>query len=424
MLCYMINLIGKNQDYTRKAKNIIKKYGDKEIQMLRIHRTPLSKFLMGTLNIFTLGDFTKKFKNTPYDELFHLRVDMFFEGSKVVSLEKNEVITFTEKPKSSEKASMMNVELQEKPTLNELLAKTQQSMGNKYFVYSAKSNNCQDFILAVFRSNGLLTKEREDFIKQDTKSLFTPKSRKLANTITDVAAKAKTLVGGGNKKSNDEYIMIDKNAFMKDMEELVDKHTKTMEGAGLAGELAKLTLKDAVSKKSKGEKSFFEKSNKDKAKEFKMAGKVLENAPYKISGALERTKKKVFGKGVDAVKLQEESVSAPKKKRGKLKKGSEEAKAWGRMMAEKRKQKRIGGKDSLPKKTIKGAGVKEDAEMYAKNPLLAGFDAGTRIAPILAGENPKSKKNRAIQQDINRNERKAVKEIGKYINPVTLVGLL
>ena len=97
------------------------------------------------------------------------------------------------------------------------------------------------------------------------------------------------------------------------------------------------------------------------------------------------------------------------------------------MMAEKRKQKRaVGGKDSLPpskKRTLKGAGVKEDAEEYAKNPLLAGFDAGVVIAPVLAGENPKSKKNRAIKRDINKNERKKIKEAGKYINPVTLLGL-
>ena len=53
--------------------------------------------------------------------------------------------------------------------------------------------------------------------------------------------------------------------------------------------------------------------------------------------------------------------------------------------------------------------------------LLAGFDAGVAIAPILAGENPKSKKNRAIQKDINKNERKKIKEAGKYINPVTLL---
>ena len=174
-------------------------------------------------------------------------------------------------------------------------------MGSKYFPYSAKDNNCQDFILSIFRSNNLSTKEREDFIKQDTKKLFTPKSRKLANTITDIAGKARTLIGGGHKKSNDEYIGMDTAKMKKEIMDIIEKHEKFMQGSGLAGELAKLTLKDAVSKKSKGEKSFFELSNKDKAKQFKMAGKVLENAPYKISGALERTKKKVFGKGVDAV---------------------------------------------------------------------------------------------------------------------------
>ena len=419
----MVTLIGKSQDYTRKAKNIIKKYGNKQIQMVRIHRQPLSAFIMGTLNIFTLGDFTKKFKNTPYDELFHLRLDLFFEGNNVVSIEKNEVITFTEKPKSTDKASMMNVELQRKPTLNELLDRTQSFMGAKYFPYSAKNNNCQDFILSIFRSNDILTKEREDFIKQDTKALFTPKSRKLANTITDVAAKAKTLIGGGNKKSNDDYITMDKSAFIKDMEGLIDKHTKSIEGAGLASDLAKTAVMQTAESKAKGERSFFEKSNKEKKKELGKVGKVAKEAPKLVKSAF----KKIIGKGADAVKLQEETVATPKKRKGKFVKGSPEAKEWGMIMAEKRKQKRaVGGKDSLPsskKKTLQGAGSKKDAEKYAKNPLLLGFDAGTRLAPILAGENPKSKKNRAIQRDINKNERKKIIEAGKYINPITLVGL-
>ena len=136
---------------------------------------------------------------------------------------------------------------------------------------------------------------------------------------------------------------------------------------------------------------------------------------------------KILGKGADAVKLQEGAVDAPKKRKGQFVKGSPEAKEWGRMMAEKRRQKKkIGGKDSLPpskKRSLQGAGVKEDAEEYAKNPLLAGFDAGVAVAPVLAGENPKSKKNRAIKKAINKKERKAIKEAGKYINPITLVGL-
>ena len=196
-----------------------------------------------------------------------------------------------------------------------------------------------------------------------------------------------------------------------------------MQGSGLAGELAKVVVKDAVTQKSKGKKSFFEKSDKDKMKEFEEAGKVLKKAPKRIPGALE----KIVGKGVDAVKVQEETVPAPKaKKRGQFVKGSPEAKEWGRMMAERRKAKRkVGGKDSLPpssRQKIQGAGVKEDAEMYAKNPLLLGFDAGIGLARSTE-KNPKSKQNRERKRRIDRNERKAIKEAGKYINPITLVGL-
>ena len=207
------------------------------------------------------------------------------------------------------------------------------------------------------------------------------------------------------------------------MEDLVDKHTKSMDGAGLVGELATQAFVDTAKSKAKGDKSFFEMSNQEKKKELSKVAKVANKTPKMLKGAY----KKIMGKGSDPVKVQEESITAPTKKRGKFVKGSPEAKEWGRMMAEKRKQKRaVGGKDSLPsskKKLLQGAGAKKDAEEYAKNPLLAGFDAGVAVAPVLAGENPKSEKNRAIKKSINKKERKFIKQAGKYINPVTLVGL-
>ena len=90
----------------------------------------------------------------------------------------------------------------------------------------------------------------------------------------------------------------------------------------------------------------------------------MERAPSTAKEALQR----VVGKGVDAVKVQTEPVPALKgRKRGQFVKGSPEAKEWGRIMAEKRKQKKmVGGKDSLPKESMQGSGVKEDIEMYNK----------------------------------------------------------
>ena len=65
-------------------------------------------------------------------------------------------------------------------------------------------------------------------------------------------------------------------------------------------------------RKVKGKSPFLRKVIKIKQKNSRWQVRFLENAPYKISGALERLKKKVFGKGVDAVKAQQESVPAPK----------------------------------------------------------------------------------------------------------------
>ena len=71
-------------DYTRSAKAIIAKYGNQRIKHMRIHRQPPSAFLMAALNLFTLGDFQRRFCKTPYDKLFHLRVDLYMEDGNVI----------------------------------------------------------------------------------------------------------------------------------------------------------------------------------------------------------------------------------------------------------------------------------------------------------------------------------------------------
>ena len=52
--------------------------------------------------------------------------------------------------------------------LNQLLENTQKSIGSaKFFLYDGLKNNCQDFIIAILKANGLLTGQAESFIKQD-----------------------------------------------------------------------------------------------------------------------------------------------------------------------------------------------------------------------------------------------------------------
>ena len=59
-------------------------------------------------------------------------------------------------------------------------------MGNSFLTYSAKDNNCQNFILAILQSNGLLNSRNELFTKQSTDSYFSDDLRKFTSTITDI----------------------------------------------------------------------------------------------------------------------------------------------------------------------------------------------------------------------------------------------
>jgi hypothetical protein len=84
-------------------------------------------------------------------------------------------------------------------TVKELVDNTSKFMGSDFLGYSAKSNNCQDFQMAILNSNHMNTPELTAFVKQDTASIFKdPNFRKLANTVTDLAGRFDIVRQGGS----------------------------------------------------------------------------------------------------------------------------------------------------------------------------------------------------------------------------------
>ena len=74
---------------------------------------------------------------------------------------------------------------------------------SNYFNYNSKSNNCQDFILNILKSNNIGDESDVVFVKQDTDFLFKnlPILQKIANTTTNLGATVDVLTqGAGNKK--------------------------------------------------------------------------------------------------------------------------------------------------------------------------------------------------------------------------------
>jgi len=145
-----------------KVANFLKSNGEDKITSLEVARVPIWKTLDLALDIMSGGEFGKVKKKLNYDKMFHLYV--IVNGKWI--LEKNEL--FNVKPYSSSKdEEKINVNVNKDITISDFLKKA--SEGNEksfYRDYDAFKSNCQDMVLRLLRSNGLLTNEISSFVKQ------------------------------------------------------------------------------------------------------------------------------------------------------------------------------------------------------------------------------------------------------------------
>ena len=186
------SLQGRRAGISPNVDAFLSSHGDEPITQFVISRTILNPLLTNAIGVIS-PSFRRKTQNTP---LYHLHV-LLRTSKSSLSLEKTERITIgrhSNRPGSEN----MQVSVPSGLTLNIMLGRTRMLMGGKFLTYSAQSNNCQDFILAVVQSNNISTSANTLFVKQSTKSLFTPQLRKISNTLTDAAGVANILRQGGD----------------------------------------------------------------------------------------------------------------------------------------------------------------------------------------------------------------------------------
>jgi hypothetical protein len=192
-------VISGRNDYPPKVRKILSELGTKIVKSAMVRRTPVPSVLTSALNAVSLGEFAKRFKNAPYDTLFHLSLVLDLEGGTKLLIEKNEVINMEKNPSIPPKTDIQLVSnIPANLSVNDMLQKAQQKMGGYYFSYSARDNNCQDYIMAILQANNMGNDENYTFIKQDTKQLFEGLTtlRKVSNTITDIGAKVNEITTG------------------------------------------------------------------------------------------------------------------------------------------------------------------------------------------------------------------------------------
>lgn len=307
-------LFGRN-DYPPKVRDILKKYGEEIVIGYKIKRTPVSKLLTSALSAVSLGTFGKRFGRSEYDELFHLFLEMTTDSGKRISVEKNEVINMEVSPKSRPKEEVKDIINNIPPdlTINTIMENTKNYMGTKdFFGYSARDNNCQDFIVALLKSNDIGDAEDIAFVKQNTKELFRnlPFLRKFSNTITDLGARVNVITTGAGIDEDKDYI-VQSVVFSKD--------------------------KWTTPKAKKWLKENGYKAPKVDTKENTIRFRQIEPTEAEQEGFTEYRTKDLSDSGIQLILSYKKKVLSNNiGKMPRFAKGSEEAKEWGRMMREKR----------------------------------------------------------------------------------------
>lgn len=167
------------------GRRLLEQIGNEEIKSIKIVRTPLSTFTKNFLNIISLGQF-EKISKTYYDKIFHLSIWI----NDKYNLEKNDVIAFNQKNPIEQNSEIKQVQvIPAGLTFQTLFDKTRSKMGNKFGPYNAESNNCQDFITNIFKSNNIGDESDLTFIKQDTKEIFS-KLPEFSKVLGNLATKA------------------------------------------------------------------------------------------------------------------------------------------------------------------------------------------------------------------------------------------
>jgi len=156
------------------SRKYLQDNGSLTITSMRIERIPLGKLQTNLTAIVYIRELLTKFKkpdNIPQDDLFHLQMILTLSNGRRVMWAKEEVIRLSENiyrgdRMESRELGKTNIKLQD------FVDKTAKYMGAKFAPYNAFDNNCQDFVMASLKANGLGTQADFDFVKQDTKDLF------------------------------------------------------------------------------------------------------------------------------------------------------------------------------------------------------------------------------------------------------------
>jgi len=182
----------------------LKHFANEQIQSLIVMRAPINRMVDKAMNIISFGAFNRFKQQSRYDSLFHLGLIVSLVNGTKLIVEKNSVVNINPKFTIERGAQFLDVPMTHRCTLKELVDNTLNYIGSdNFFLYDGLKRNCQDFLLAVLKSNQFDTPESTEFIKQDLTQLtnnISPITRKVMNGVTSLGARFDKAIGNGKVK--------------------------------------------------------------------------------------------------------------------------------------------------------------------------------------------------------------------------------
>ncbi len=220
-------LIEGRDDYAPYVRDIIKKYGEVSISRVIISRHPIREAITKLLNYLSLGKFGKRMERKGYDELFHLRLLITLSNGKTLAIEKNEKIHIEIDTKNKEGTEFNEVvDIPDDLTLDKMLEGAKSIQGDNFHKYSAHSNNCQDFVMAILKGSNIGSSDDYSFVKQNTEQLFEKYDylKNIADYTTDTIGRLNEIIYGAGvgkkyvyrKPDAEEMIIVQSIVFEKD----------------------------------------------------------------------------------------------------------------------------------------------------------------------------------------------------------------
>ena len=181
------------------VREFLQNYGNLEIIEMRVCRKPIQKVIDVILNIFSFAEWEKRKKKMHYDEIFHLYMLVKLSDGNTYLLEKNEVVVI--KPyKVDPEADCTGIKLNKKLTLGQLIRNGELFQGSdKFWLYNAKYNNCQVFVMSLLFGSGLGDDKVYSFVKQNSEYLVNGILEKISNFTTDFAMRIHAMMYGQGK---------------------------------------------------------------------------------------------------------------------------------------------------------------------------------------------------------------------------------